>query len=78
MPPQAGVGGCTPAPMKLSPASTRMMPAADSDASTMMGATTLGSRCRSMIRLGPAPRARAASMYTLCLICSTTPRVSRA
>ena len=59
--PQAGLGSCTPAPMKLSPASTRMMPAAESEASTMIGAITLGSRWRHMIRAGVAPIARAAS-----------------
>jgi hypothetical protein len=61
MPPQAGAGGGTPKPRKLSAASARMALPRPSVAMTMIGATTLGRMWRSTTRRCPAPSARAAS-----------------
>src|SRR6185503_8083941 len=62
MPPQDGVGGCTPSPRKESPASTRMTSPTPSVAATSSGPRALGSRCRKIIRRRGAPSASAARM----------------
>ena len=55
MMPQLGVGGCTPSPMKLSPASSRIAFGIARVAATMRGASVFGRRC---LRMKPrAPRA---------------------
>src|SRR5437773_12473898 len=62
MPPQLGVGGCTPRPRKDSDDSRRIIWATPNVPTTMMGEMTLGSMCRNRIRKLPPPRPLAASM----------------
>ena len=62
MAPQEAVWGGTPTPRKLRAASARMALAMVTEATTMMGAVTLGRRCRAMMRSWRQPTVRAASM----------------
>ena len=59
--PQDGAGGGTPSPRKLSEASTRIAPPRPAEATTIMGAVTLGRMWRSIMRQFEQPRAREAS-----------------
>src|SRR5437763_1507707 len=59
MPPQDGVGGGTPRPRKLSPASARIAPPIVTEETTMMYELTLGSTWRNNIRSGRAQTTRA-------------------
>ncbi len=62
MPPQLGVGGCSPTPRKLKPASARSAKPRDSASWMMIGEATLGMTWRPISRLEVAPRLRADSM----------------
>src|SRR3546814_13861726 len=55
--PHDGSGGWMPSPRKLSTDSSRMMPPTDSVVATMIGETTLGRMCTSMMRGPLAPSA---------------------
>ena len=59
--PQLGVGGCTPRPRKLSPASSRIAFAMPNVAATITGARAFGSMWRKMMRPFDAPTVRLAS-----------------
>src|SRR5690606_17384527 len=72
--PQVGVGGATPSPRKERPASRTIVFPIPSVAATMTGASTLGTRCRRMIRQRPNPSARAAITNSRSLRLSTSPR----
>jgi hypothetical protein len=59
--PQDGAGGTTPSPRKERPDSSTTAEAAARLNWTRIGPLTFGKMVRSMIRSGPAPRARCAS-----------------
>src|SRR5215211_9348100 len=77
MPPHEGLGGGTPRPRKDSDASARIAPPIVTDATTMIGAETLGRMCWKTIRTGHAPTTRAASTYGSVLIASVAERTIR-
>ena len=75
--PRLGVGGGTPTPRKLSAASAKIAVPRLSVAMTATGATHCGAIWRAMMRVGVAPRHRAASTNWVCFTESTTERVIR-
>ena len=60
IPPQDGVGGCTPSPRNERPASSRITSPTPSVAATSSGPAVFTSRCRKIIRRRDAPSASAA------------------
>ena len=67
MAPHSGVGGCTPRPIKLSPAAMVMVWATPIVACTMIGEMQLGSRWLMMMRRLLQLMDWAASIYSLSL-----------
>jgi hypothetical protein len=61
MPPQLGVGSCTPRPRKLNVASAMMMKPTPTEARTISGATMFGNRWTRRISSGGVPATIAAS-----------------
>ena len=59
--PPDGSGGCAPMPRNARPASIRIAAPSSVDIMIRIGAITLGSTCRTMMRSGVAPIVRAAS-----------------
>ena len=78
MPPQLGIGSCTPRPRKLSVASAMMMKPTPTEARTISGATMLGRMWRHRISTAGVPQTIAASTKSSCFCTSTSDRVSRA
>ena len=76
--PHDGSGGCTPAPRNDSAASSRIELATSSGKKTRIVEARFGSSSENMIRIGPAPCARAASMNSFSRSDSTWPRIGRA
>src|SRR5690606_22304563 len=75
--PHEGAGSGTPSPRNESPASSTIVLPMPSVAATMTGASTLGTRCRRMMRGPLMPSARAASMNSRSRRLSTSPRTMR-
>ena len=67
-----------PRPRKLRAASTTMADATSSDVWTTMAAVTLGQMCKSMMRPGRAPSARAATTKSRSRTDRVCPRTRRA
>src|SRR5260370_35974601 len=76
--PQLAVGGWTPRPRKDEVASKVIADGMASVARTSTGPARLGRISENMIRQGPAPSDRAASMYSRSLIEIVWPRTTRA
>src|SRR4051794_27278610 len=75
--PQLDVGGCTPKPRKLSPASASSAYPKLSAICTTSGVTALGNTCRVNMRRSLTPTAVDASMYVSSRTASTCARISR-
>jgi len=78
MRPHVGVGGGTPMPRKLRPASRRIVPEVLSAAMTTIVGTTFTSTWRRRIRAWRAPSARAARTKSRSRSDSTSLRITRA
>ena len=76
--PQVGVGGLTPSPRKLKPASARIAEAALSVATTITGGSAFGITWRSRMRVVVRPIECDASMYGRGRIVSATDRMTEA
>src|SRR5215208_8078218 len=75
--PQSGVGGVTPSPRKLSPASAKIAYPTRVVPSTTIGRQQLGRISRTMIATDDSPRNFAASTYSRFLTDSTALRTTR-
>ena len=78
MMPQLGVGGCTPSPMKLRPASSRIAFGIARVAATMSGASVFGRRCLRRMKPLRAPAPREAWTYSWCFSDRSCARTRRA
>src|SRR5439155_6917858 len=76
--PHSGVGSCAPRPRNDNAAAVRMIPPTSSDACTITGVIEFGSTCRSNVRTGGTPSARAPSMNGLPATDAACPRARRA
>ena len=76
--PHVAVGGWTPRPRKLKPASARIAVAALTVVTTMTGGRLLGSTCRHSTRNDPMPMACDASMKGRGRMVRTTERITAA
>ena len=76
--PHEGIGGCTPMPKKLKPASSRMAEAKLAAETTMMGLRMLGKICLKIMRKFLKPKARPASTKVVSRMERICPRTIRA
>src|SRR3989304_5114544 len=78
IPPQLGVGGFTPSPIKLRNASNEMYRGIARLSATTIGPRMFGKTCRKRIDESRDPIETAASMYSFWRIDNTWPRANRA
>ena len=76
--PHEGMGGCTPIPRKLKPASSKMAEAKLAAETTMMGLRMLGKICLKMMRKSLKPNALPASTKVVSRMERICPRTIRA
>src|SRR5215831_12747074 len=76
--PQLAVDGGTPNPRKLNVDSIKIADATPNVAATNTGARVFGRICRKIVRNSVAPRASAATTYSIDFVLRNSARVSRA